>query len=294
MPTQATRDDSPAARAARALAGSGNLNTIKDIDLGLMSIQKAAAKGTMAPELAAAYEDLLWARRKALEKAIRARRAEEAGTKPRRERRRSTGRPSARRTRLLRENIRRIGRQRYRQAQRARVGGRGAPCWVSYADRKAIMARAHALKRPTGARAHWGAITAKDVDILWVLLTINRTHKTGFCFPSYQTIASRAGCDAATVGRGIQRLREAKLIDWANCTRIGVVDGRRRFLRSSNAYRFIVPVEKSSKTQFASGPATRGSLHLLTGSFSAPDGVFNTNFDRNYHDQPPDSAQTAS
>ena len=110
------------------------------------------------------------------------------------------------------------------------------------------MARAHALKRPKGARMHYGDITAKDVDILWVLLTINRTHKTGFCFPSYPTIAGRAGCNPAAVGRGIPRLKAAGLLDWANCTRIGTVDGRRRFLRSSNAYRFIVPVEKSCKS----------------------------------------------
>jgi hypothetical protein len=247
LPAQTIRDDSPTARAARALAGSGNLNTLKDIDLWLWSIQQAAAKGTMAPELTAAYETLLRERRRALEKAIRARRAEEAGKEPPNKRRRSTGRPSARRTRLLRENIRRLGRQRCRQAQRARVGTRGAPCWVSYADRKAIMARAHVLKRPKGARMHYGDIAGKDPDILWVLLTINRTHKTGLCFPSYTTIAERAGCHPSTVGRGIQRLKAAGLLDWANCTRIGVVEGRRRFLRSSNAYTFVVPVEKSSR-----------------------------------------------
>jgi Helix-turn-helix domain len=132
------------------------------------------------------------------------------------------------------------------------------------------------------------ALRSKDVDILWVLLTINRTHKTGFCFPSYATIADRAGCDPSAVGRGLPRLKAAGVLDWVNCTRIANVDGRRRFLRSSNAYTFIVPVEKSSKAQVASGPASRGRLNLLTRTFSVPDGAFNADFDRSYDDEPPD------
>jgi hypothetical protein len=75
---------------------------------------------------------------------------------------------------------------------------------------------------------------------------------TGFCFPSYETIAEVAGCSRSHVAVAIKRLEAAGILTWVNrlkwvrerCVDLFGRDGlQRRALRTSNSYRFFDPGE---------------------------------------------------
>ena len=78
------------------------------------------------------------------------------------------------------------------------------------------MTRGRALMRKTKKRKHYGAITAKDYAVLGALLFQFANWTTGFCFPSYETIAEVAGCSRSHVAVAIKRLEAAGLLTWVN------------------------------------------------------------------------------
>ena len=112
------------------------------------------------------------------------------------------------------------------------------------------MTRARALKVKATEGKHYGAITAKDCDVLEALLWLFHNCKTGLCFPSYKSIAAKAKCSRSHVGAAIERLEPAGLLTWVNrLKRVREAgadlfrhDGVRvRLLRTSNGYRFNDP-----------------------------------------------------
>jgi DNA-binding transcriptional MocR family regulator len=81
----------------------------------------------------------------------------------------------------------------------------------------------------------------------------------GMCFPSYETIANRAGCARSTVGEQLQKLRAAGLITWQH--RIGRAGEHfNKVVRFSNSYCFRWMGAWLSKSDFQSGPAKQQFL----------------------------------
>jgi hypothetical protein len=82
---------------------------------------------------------------------------------------------------------------------------------------------------------HAGALTRASRDVLLTLRTY-RGHG-GDCWPAHETIAARARCSPSTVLRALRQARDLGLVTWAERRlRAGW-----RWLRTSNAYRFILP-----------------------------------------------------
>jgi Helix-turn-helix domain len=104
--------------------------------------------------------------------------------------------------------------------------------------------------RRTEPGKHYGAITAKALAVLEALLWGFHNARNGLCFPSYETIAAKAGCARSTVAEAIKALEDAGVLTWVNrITRIrepvrdlfGHLVTRWRVIRISNAYSFLDP-----------------------------------------------------
>lgn len=163
--------------------------------------------------------------------------------------------------------------------RREKVFGEGRPRPLDREAKVRIMARARALSRRTEKGKHYGALTAKALAVLEVLLWGFHNSKSGLCFPGYETIAERAGCARSTVAEAIKALEEAGVLSWVN--RLKRVKERCEDLfgrwgwqvtvqRTSNAYHFTDPrpgfvggdVGKSSKSEFPTGTPIQDSLSL--------------------------------
>jgi hypothetical protein len=134
--------------------------------------------------------------------------------------------------------------------RREKVFGEGRPRALDRNAKIRIMARARALKVKTKKGQHYGAITAKDCDVLEALLWLFHNCKTGLCFPSYESIAAKAKCSRSHVGAAIKRLEATGLLTWVNrlkrvreagADRFGGEGVRVRVFRTSNGYRFNDP-----------------------------------------------------
>jgi hypothetical protein len=95
-----------------------------------------------------------------------------------------------------------------------------------------------------------GALGRAALDVLGALLWVFHNSRSGCCFPSYETIAEKAGCARSTVAEAIKVLEFAGVLTWQNrITRIrercrdlfGRVGWRWRVIRTSNAYVLIDP-----------------------------------------------------
>ena len=65
---------------------------------------------------------------------------------------------------------------------------------------------ARALMRRTEKGKAYGPITAKALAVLEALLWSFHNARSGLCFPSYETIAERAGCARSTVAEALKAL----------------------------------------------------------------------------------------
>jgi len=131
--------------------------------------------------------------------------------------------------------------------RREKVFGDGRGCQLDRNAKVRIMTRARALTRRTEKGKHYGAITAKALDVLQALLWKFHNAQGGLCFPSYERIAEAAGCARSTVGEAIKALEDCGILSWVNrITRIrdrerdlfGQWATRWRVIRTSNAYAF--------------------------------------------------------
>jgi len=161
------------------------------------------------------------------------------------------------------------------RARRAKIfAGFEKPRQLDRNLRARLMTRGRALMRRIKKRKHYGAITAKDYAVLGALLFQFANWTTGFCFPSYETIAEVAGCSRSHVAVAIKRLEAAGLLTWVNrlkwvkerCVDLFGRDGlQKRALRTSNSYRFFDPGETailqfSSKSKIQTRTANQDSL----------------------------------
>jgi hypothetical protein len=158
--------------------------------------------------------------------------------------------------------------------RREKVFGQGRPRALDRNAKVRIMARARALKVKTKKGQHYGAITAKDCDVLEALLWLFHNCKSGLCFPSYESIAAKAKCSRSHVGAAIKRLEAAGLLTWVNRLKrvreagadlFGGDGVRVRVFRTSNGYRFNDPGAAAvlgfpSKSKNQSGTSNQDSF----------------------------------
>jgi DNA-binding MarR family transcriptional regulator len=140
--------------------------------------------------------------------------------------------------------------------RREKVFGDGRPRPLDRNAKARIMTLARALMRRTEKGKAYGAITAKALAVLEALLWGFHNARSGLCFPSYATIAERAGCARSTVAEALKALEEAGVLTWVNrITRIrercedlfGHNGSRVRVIRTSNGYQFNDPKGAASK-----------------------------------------------
>jgi DNA-binding transcriptional ArsR family regulator len=167
--------------------------------------------------------------------------------------------------------------------RREKLFGDGRPRGLDRNAKVRIMHRARALSRRTEKGKHYGIITAKALDVLQALLWAFHNGRSGLCFPSYVSIAEKAGCARSTVGEHIKALEDAGLLTWVNrivrirerCEDLfGHMGTRWRIIRTSNAYEFRDPLPGgggqtaamsglSSKSEFRSGTSNQDSISSL-------------------------------
>jgi len=160
--------------------------------------------------------------------------------------------------------------------RREKVFGDGRPRPLDRNAKARIMTFARVLMRRTEKGKAYGAITAKALAVLEALLWGFHNARSALCFPSYATIAERAGCARSTVAEAIKALEDAGLLTWVNrivrirerCEDLfGHFGTRVRVIRTSNGYRFNDPKGAASKgfpskSDFPSGTSIQESIPL--------------------------------
>ena len=142
---------------------------------------------------------------------------------------------------------------------RERLFGDGRPVPLDRNAKARIMVLARAKLRRDAPGRHYGPVTAKAYAVLEALLWSFHNARTGLCFPSYETIASRAGCARSTVALAIKALEGAGILTWVNRLRRVKMPGpagwRWRVLRTSNGYRFTdMPAANVTETDAVTRP----------------------------------------
>ena len=151
----------------------------------------------------------------------------------------------------------------YLRPRREKVFGDGRPLPLDREAKIRIVTRARALTHKTDKGKHYGAITAKYLRVLEVLLWTFHNAKKGYCFPSQATIAKAAKCTPSTVALAIVALEAAGLLTWVNRLKrvyeripdmLGQWGRRVRVHRTSNGYRFLdpQPTKRPDVTLFSS------------------------------------------
>ena len=155
--------------------------------------------------------------------------------------------------------------------RREKLFGEGRSIPLDRNAKVRIMVLARALMRRTDKGKHYGLVTAKFVAVLEALLWGFHNAATGRCYPSYDTIADRAGCARSTVYEAIRALETAGILTWVNrLVRIretgvdlfGQAANRWRVIRTSNAYVFRDPQVShaatfASKSELQTGTGTQ-------------------------------------
>jgi hypothetical protein len=142
---------------------------------------------------------------------------------------------------------------------REKVFGNGRTVPLDREAKNRINTLMRALKHPTEAGKHYGAVTAKAEEVGRVLLWVFHNCKTGLCIPGYDTIAKEVGCHRDTVGEAIRMLETAGILTWCNRRARVIIRGVRKVIRISNSYRFIDP---GSKSEIPAGTTNQDSSPL--------------------------------
>src|SRR5690242_15877045 len=140
---------------------------------------------------------------------------------------------------------------------REKVFGPGRPVPLDRNAKCRIAAYARAWSaRHRQDRQHKGPLTRAFLEVLQALLWQFHNRRSGCCFPSYETIAKRAGCARSTVAEALKVLEWAGVLTWQHrITRIRErchdLFGREcwqwRVHRRSNAYTFRDPQQQMAR-----------------------------------------------
>ena len=123
-----------------------------------------------------------------------------------------------------------------------------------------------------------GALGRAALDVLGALLWVFHNARSGCCFPSYDTIAAKAGCARSTVAEAIKTLEFAGVLTWQNrlvrvrerCPDLwGKAGWQWRVVRTSNAYVFRDPQQQLSgvsisKSDQRTGTSDQEGSHSLS------------------------------
>jgi hypothetical protein len=147
---------------------------------------------------------------------------------------------------------------RHLRPRREKVFGDGRPMPLDRNGKVRVITFTRALMRRTEPGKHYGQITAKAFAVAEALLWGFHNARSGLCFPSYETIADKAGCARSTVAEAIKALEDAGVLTWVNrITRIkelvqdlfGHWVSRWRTIRISNAYSFKDPCPAADRAR---------------------------------------------
>ena len=98
----------------------------------------------------------------------------------------------------------------YLRGRREKVFGPGQAVPLDRNQKARIAAYARAWSaRNRRPRQHKGPITRAFLEVLQALLWGFHNARSGICFPSYEAIATRAGCARSTVAEAL------RVLDWA-------------------------------------------------------------------------------
>jgi Helix-turn-helix domain len=119
---------------------------------------------------------------------------------------------------------------------------------------------------------HKGPITRAFLEVLQALLWGFHNARTGVCFPSYESIAARAGCARSTVAEALRVLEWAGVLTWQHrisrirerCTDLFGNDGWQwRVHRRSNAYAFRDPQQHTQRPPAYKSENQPGTLNQV-------------------------------
>jgi hypothetical protein len=117
---------------------------------------------------------------------------------------------------------------------------------------------------------HHGPITPAFQRVLIAMLWKFHNSRTGYCFPSYETIAAAAKCCRDTVKEAIKALEAADILTWVNrfdkirtqCRDfLGQVVTRWQVIRTSNAYCFRDPLPCATECRSYKAENPPGTLN---------------------------------
>ena len=98
------------------------------------------------------------------------------------------------------------------------------------------------LERQTRKARHQdGAIGRNGIAILQVMLFDCLNYASGALYPSYATIAEKAGISESSVWRGLKKLKEAGVLNWLRRCGEEWIDGRFTLRQETNAYAVLPP-----------------------------------------------------
>jgi len=167
-------------------------------------------------------------------------------------------------------------------ARRQKVFGAGhaVPLDRNAKCRIAAYARAWSARNRQD-RQHKGPITRAFLEVLQALLWGFHNARTGVCFPSYESIAGRAGCARSTVAEALRVLEWAVVLTWQHrisrirerCTDLFGNDGWQwRVHRRSNSYAFRDPQQHTERPSAYQSENQPGTLNqVLLASNKGPD-----------------------
>ena len=158
--------------------------------------------------------------------------------------------------------------------RREKVFGDGPTRLLDRNAKTRVMIFTRSLMRRTDKGMAYGQLTAKAVAVAEALLWGFHNARSGLCFPSYETIAARAGCARSTVAEALKMLEAAGVLTWVHrivrikerCADLFGHMGRRvRVIRTSNGYQFNDPKQAAfkgypSKSDYPSGIPIQESI----------------------------------
>jgi hypothetical protein len=123
---------------------------------------------------------------------------------------------------------------------------------------------------------HWGPLTRATMGVLEALLWGFHNAKSGQCFPSYCRIASAARCHPDTVAKAVAALEAAGVLTWINRLARVQQQGRFRVIRTSNAYTFRDPQQRTMTPRSTESENPKGTKaqELLYTSDDGGDGAY--------------------
>jgi hypothetical protein len=128
---------------------------------------------------------------------------------------------------------------------------------------------------------HHGPITPAFQRVLSAMLWKFHNSRTGYCFPSYETIAAAARCCRDTVYEAIRALEAADILTWVNrfdkiptqcCGAFGRAFTRWQVIRTSNAYCFRDPLPCATEFDSYKSENPPGTLNQELSILSYLDG----------------------